>query len=105
MDSSTSDIYWNIFPVYASEMAAVANVYCYFDRKPLGATNWTWGDNTPVYQYDQLNYFRAGYSKGASKNASGGAAAAWGSSSGKDTPSTDRGAAINDPTLGYDDVW
>ena len=105
VDSSTSDIYWNIFPVYASEMAAVANVYCYFDRKPLGATNWTWGDNTPVYQYDQLNYFRAGYSKGASKNASGGAAAAWGSSSGKDTPSTDRGAAINDPTLGYDDVW
>lgn len=105
VDTTTSDIYWNIFPVYASEMAAVANVYCYFDRKPLGATNWTWGDNTPVYQYDQLNYFRAGYSKGASKNASGGAAAAWGSSSGKDTPSTDRGAAINDPTLGYDDVW
>ena len=100
VDSSTSEIYWNIFPVYASEMAAVANVYCYFDRKPLGATDWTWKDNTPVYQYDQLNNFRAGYSKAAS-----GTADAWGSSSGKDTPSTDRGAAINDPTLGYDDVW
>ena len=98
VDSSTSEIYWNIFPVYASEMAAVANVYCYFDRK--GATAWTWKDNTPVYQYDQLNNFRAGYSKAAVTGAQ-----AWGSSSGKDTPSTDRGAAINDPTLGYDDVW
>ena len=102
-NTATSEIYWNIFPVYGSEMAAVANVYCYFDRHPLtstsGSREWTWGDNTPVYQYDQLNNFRVGYSKGSS-----GDAQAWGASS-SDDPDVDRGAAINDPTLDYDDVW
>lgn len=102
-NTATSEIYWNIFPVYGSEMAAVANVYCYFDRHPLtstsGSREWTWGGNTPVYQYDQLNNFRVGYSKGSS-----GDAQAWGASS-SDDPDVDRGAAINDPTLDYDDVW
>ena len=102
-NTATSEIYWNIFPVYGSEMAAVANVYCYFDRHPLtstsGSREWTWGNNTPVYQYDQLNNFRVGYSKGSS-----GDAQAWGASS-SDDPDVDRGAAINDPTLDYDDVW
>ena len=95
--TSTSDIYWNIFPVYAQDMAAVANVYCYFDRHPLTSgtsRKWTWG-NSPVYQYDQLNNYRQGYDKGAS-----GDAEAWGT--GK---SDDDGSYVNDPALGYDDAW
>lgn len=94
---STTDIYWNIFPVYAQDMAAIANVYCYFDRHPLTTGNsrkWTWG-SSPVYQYDQLNNYRLGYDKGASGDAN-----AWGT--GK---SEDDGSYINDPTLGYDDAW
>ena len=75
-------------------MAAVANVYCYVDRKPLGTTDWTWKDNTPVYQYDQLNNYRQGYDKGAVSGATG-----WGSGSAGD------GSTINDPALGYDDAW
>lgn len=87
---NNAEIYWNIFPVYAQDMAAVANVYCYFDRHPLTSTTgstrkWTWGDNTPVYQYDQLNNYRQGYSKDAVTGAKG-----WDS---------------NDPQLEYDDAW
>ena len=95
--TSTTDIYWNVFPVYAQDMAAVANVYCYFDRHPLTSgtsRKWTWG-NSPVYQYDQLNNYRQGYDKGAS-----GDAEAWG-----EGKSDDDGSYINDPTLGYDDAW
>ncbi len=82
--SATEDVFWNIFPVYAGDMATVANVYCYFDRNPLkdGNRTWTWGTDTPVYQYDQLNNYRSGNKKDAT----------W-------------GAAVNDPQLGYDDVW
>ena len=92
---STSDIYWNIFPVYAQDMAAVANVYCYFDRHPLSGSSrsWTWG-SSPVYQYDQLNNYRQGYNKGAVTGAAG-----WGAGTAND------GSAINDPTLDYDDAW
>lgn len=89
--TSNTEIYWNIFPVYAQDMAAVANVYCYFDRHPLTsstgtARKWTWGSNTPVYQYDQLNNYRQGYSKGAVSGAE-----AW--------------SGYNDPQLEYDDAW
>ncbi len=93
---STNDIYWNIFPVYAQDMAALASVYCYFDRHPLTSGTsrvWTWG-SSPVYQYDQLNNYRQGYDKGAVSGATG-----WGSGSAGD------GSTINDPALGYDDAW
>lgn len=92
----STDIYWNVFPVYAQDLAAVTNVYCYFDRHPLTSgtsRTWTWG-SSPVYQYDQLNNYRQGYKKGAVSGA-----AAWGSGSSND------GSQVNDPTLGYDDAW
>lgn len=93
---SSTDIYWNVFPVYAQDLAAVTNVYCYFDRHPLtsgSSRSWTWG-SSPVYQYDQLNNYRRGYSKAAVTGA-----AAWGGGTAND------GSRGNDPTLGYDDAW
>ena len=78
-------VYWNIFPVYAQDMAAVINVYCYFDRHPIdsGTTRkWTWGNTGPVDTYDQLNEYRQGFKKNA-----------------------DWSKAVNDPTLDYDDAW
>ena len=81
----SDQVYWNIFPVYAQDMAAAINVYCYFDRHPIvsGTTRkWTWGDKGPVDTYDQLNNYRYGYSKNA-----------------------DWDKAVNDPSLDYDDAW
>ncbi len=77
------DVYWNVFPVYAQEMAGVASVYCIFDRYRLdgGTRTWVWGSDTPVYQYDQLNNFQSGYTKSGMND------------------------DLNDPQLGYDDVW
>ncbi len=89
-EPSMTEVYWNVFPVYAGDMAAVTNVYCYFDRHPLvsGSTSrvWRYGDDSPVYQYDQLNNYR----KGNSKEAVTGAQAV---------------DNLNDPTLEYNDVW
>ena len=80
VDANTS-VYWNLFPVYAGDMAAVANVYCYFERNTATAgTSWRWGD--PVYKYDQLNAYKQGFTKDAN----------WSS-------------AVNDPELGYTDAW
>ena len=70
-------VYWNIFPVYAQEMATVATVYCYFDRG--SSSSWTWGN--PVYKYDQLSNFRI---KEKDEN--------W-------------AKTVNDPALGYTDAW
>jgi hypothetical protein len=83
-----NSIYWNVFPVYAQNMAAFASVYCYFNRHPLksGSTNgtreWTWGDKGTVDTYDQLNSFRAGFNR-----------------------SSNWSTVVNDPTLGYTDPW
>jgi hypothetical protein len=82
-----TEIYWNVFPVYAQTMAGFATVYCYFNRHPLqsGSTtlrNWTWGDSGPVDTYDQLNSFRSGFNRSSKWN-----------------------AVVNDPTLGYTDQW
>lgn len=30
--SNSSEIFWNLFPVYKQELSAIATVYCYFDR-------------------------------------------------------------------------
>lgn len=77
--STSSDVvYWNLFPVYAGDMAAVANVYCYFERN--SESGWQWGE--PVYKYDQMSNYHHGYMK------------------------DDRWSeAVNDPQLGYDDAW
>lgn len=87
VDANTN-VYWNIFPVYAGDMAAVANVYCYFERNTSDTgTSWQWGDSTstyksPVYHYDQLNDYKHGFAKDADWN-----------------------EAVNDPDLGYNDAW
>lgn len=76
-------VYWNIFPVYAGDMAAVANVYCYFERNTATTdTSWQWGNSSPVYRYDQMNAYKHGFEKDADWN-----------------------EAVNDPQLGYDDAW
>jgi hypothetical protein len=71
-----TNVYWNVFPVYAQDMAGIANVYCAFER-PAGHL---WGSD--VYQYDQISGFKSGFIKDES----------W-------------SKAVNDPELGYDDAW
>ncbi|MBE6444080.1 MAG: hypothetical protein E7020_05390 [Alphaproteobacteria bacterium] len=82
--TDADQIYWNVFPVYAGDMAAVATVYCLFDRNPEinGDRDWTWGDNSPVDQYDQIYNYRTGFTR-------------------------DSGwlEQVNDPDLDYDDPW
>ncbi len=75
---SSDEVAWNIFPVYAQEMAGVASVYCIFDRNPLGG-GFVWDDKY-VNDYDQLRNFRSGHEKSSDLQ-------------------------LNDPDLGYDDVW
>ena len=91
-------IIWNLFPVYNEEMTAIANVYCYFERRIWsGDTAWEWnneyvdgggivksdGSITPGVGYDQLTNFRSGFEK-------------------NNAPYNKR---LNDPALGYDEVW
>ena len=76
-------IYWNVFPVYAGELAGFATTYCVFNRHPLddntGQRYWMWGNDGPVVPIDQLNNFRKPYNK----------------------PST----PFLDPDLPYKDAW
>ena len=82
-------IVWNLFPVYNQEMAAIANVYCYFERRNMDtAPVWYW--NTELvdggaggHGYDQLTNFRSGFYKN----------------------NTEYNKRLNDPALGYDEVW
>lgn len=75
LSANSDEIYWNIFPVYAGDMGAFANVYCIFQRKD-DSGDWYWGDY--VDKYDQI--YNYSYSD---KNLSG----------------------IDDPDLGYDNPW
>ena len=91
-------IIWNLFPVYNEEMTAIANVYCYFERRAFESDpDWTWnntyvdgggivnsnGSITPGVGYDQLTNFRFGFEK-------------------NNEAYNER---LNDPALGYDEVW
>ncbi len=83
-------IIWNLFPVYQQELSAIANVYCYFERRPSGVRpnfvdglNW---NSALVDTKDQLTSFRSGIDNSSKANSA----------------YTNR---LNDPTLGYDDVW
>jgi len=91
--SGNGDVFWNVFPVYVNEMASIANAYCVFDRYHLSDSGreWIWNgggmngstsEQNPVYMYNQLHNWHAGYSKDDS----------W----------ID---AVNDPVLGYRDAW
>jgi hypothetical protein len=68
---TADDLYFNIFPVYAQELAGIATVYCGFNRHPLlGDGNrgnpWSAGESgSPVMDYNQLdeNRYREGYNR------------------------------------------
>ena len=79
-------VIWNLFPVLTQEMAAIANVYCYFERRNMENPTWSWKQNLVdggAVGYDQLTNFRSGYLK--------------------NNPSYRE--RLNDPALGYDEVW
>ena len=77
-------VVWNLFPVYNEEMTAIANVYCYFERRNIDeAPAWKWNSNFVDTGYDQLTNFRFGFEKNNSEY----------------------NERLNDPALGYDEVW
>lgn len=71
-------VIWNLFPVYNQTLEGYATVYCYFNRKES-----VWNETLVDKDYDQLNNWRAVYSKG----------------------NTNYNKRLNDPTLGYTDPW
>ena len=89
-------IVWNLFPVYNEELIAIANVYCYFERRNKvivydtdgsvlinkTVNDWNKNDNVVDTTYNQLENFRASF--------------------GKDSNYTNR---LNDPALKYNDPW
>ena len=89
-------IVWNLFPVYNEELTAIANVYCYFERRNKvivydtdgsvlinkTVNDWNKNDNVVDTTYNQLENFRASF--------------------GKDSNYTNR---LNDPALKYNDPW
>jgi len=89
-DELKGRIAWNLFPVFNEEMAAIANVYCYFERRDMSsAPAWAWnpaivdGSARGGVGYDQLTNFRFGFQK-------------------NNPAYTER---LNDPALGYKEVW
>lgn len=110
---SNDDLFFNIFPVYAQELAGIATVYCSFNRHPLkdvgpGRNNpWSAGNvGSPVIDYNQLDpaLYREGYNrnplnpKAVDENGTI-----------IDNPNLHNGTnwnnAVNDPTLRYNDAW
>ena len=93
-NTTSSDVYWNIFPVRTQSMEAYATVYCYFDR-----TNIFGSSNDPKYvdQYDQVNAFRKAKQKlgSAIDNATGASP----------YQNNDYIERLNDPQLKYNDPW
>lgn len=85
-DAYSDKVIWNLFPVLTQEMAAIANVYCYFERRNMTNPDWGWKQNLVdggAVGYNQLTNFRSGYLKNNSSYRE----------------------RLNDPALGYDEVW
>ena len=77
--SNLSDkVVWNLFPVYNEELTAIANVYCFFDRR-----TGEWNSNLVDTTYDQITKFRAEHDKTTSGYS----------------------GRLNDPALSYDEAW
>ena len=105
-DASDMDaIYWNIFPVYAQEMASIATTYCAFVRNPgaydtegnLTSGGWNWdaqNNNSPVLDYNQLNPATYRDPTSGSRNPMAGG-----------TRGTNWSEQVNDPSLPYGDAW
>lgn len=95
-NNTDGKIVWNLFPVYNEELTAIANVYCYFERRNKvivydtdgsvlinkTVNDWNKNDNVVDTTYNQLENFRASF--------------------GKDSNYTNR---LNDPALKYNDPW
>ena len=71
-------VVWNLFPVYNQTLEGYATVYCYFNRAEA-----TWNKTLVDKTYDQLNAFRAVYTKS----------------------NADYNKRLHDPSLGYTDPW
>lgn len=87
-------IHWNIFPVYAHEMASIVTTYCAF--APTAGNRWD-SDNTesPVLNYNQLdsNTLRdPNFLNREPVNVTTGKGEGW-------------AKQVNDPSLPYDDAW
>lgn len=77
-------VVWNLFPVYNEEMTAIANVYCYFERRRMtDAPAWEWDSDYVDTGYNQLTNFRFGFTKNNSNYNN----------------------RLNDPALKYKEVW
>lgn len=80
--TSSNDVYWNLFPAYYKQIEGYATVYCYFDRSDP-----TWKNDLVDYKYDQikarddgnLNYYQR--------------------------DNTEYEKRLNDPNLKYYDPW
>lgn len=84
--STNGKIVWNLFPVYNEEMTAIANVYCYFERRKMTTSPvWSWDSSIVDTKYDQLTNFRNGFNK--------------------DNSNSDYVKRLNDPSLKYNDPW
>ncbi len=80
-------IVWNLFPVYNEELTAIANVYCYFERRIVSGETFRWDTNLVDTEYNQLTNFRTLKDNKKGKN------------------NTNYQNRLNDPALEYDDPW
>lgn len=77
-------IVWNLFPVYNEELTAIANVYCYFERRAVSGETFRWNSDLVDTGYNQLTNFRT-------------------LTSDKDGGSYQK--RLDDPALGYNEPW
>ena len=94
LDGADPDaLHWNIFPVYAHEMASIVTTYCAF--APTAGNRWD-SDNieSPVLNYNQLNSntFRDPNTLNREPVNGAGKGEGW-------------AKQVNDPSLPYDDAW
>lgn len=87
-------IVWNLFPVYKEELTAIANVYCYFERRKVD--DWVWNPDLVDTGYNQLQNFRTLTDEKKGKNTSGTL---------NYDDSRDYQKRLNDPALGYNNPW
>ena len=103
----SDNIFWNIFPVYAHEMASIVTTYCSFNRRSATVNvngdvtyDWKWDADenySPVLNYDQLdpNFYRdpTSYDKRVAHDSE------------DDTRTLEWSKTVNDPNLPYNDAW
>lgn len=67
--SNSSEIFWNLFPVYKQELSAIATVYCYFDRSNANASfNNAYVDNYLPHEVDIGNIRNENKSNASNKD-------------------------------------